>query len=333
MSKRAKREQLKAAISIQGASGSGKTLSSLILAYGMMKDQYPELDEYDVWGKIGVIDTEHKRSLIYENTTHQGIVIGQFWYEDLQAPYTIDRYDQAFRSLLSEGVEVIIVDSSSHAWDGEGGVTEYQQSLGGRYQDWKKANKDAYNPMIKLFTGEKYNCHVINTTRTKQKYEVQNNDMGKLEVVKLGLQPVQRDTLEYEFQIVLNIDMQHAAHATKDNSNIFESFNGLLTLEHGAKINQWVSKGVDVYAERAEAERLQREAEEKERQEIIKGIRLIEETYNLQVWVKSMENHRSINAKTEDMSLSVLQKFYKSALGKVDELETIKKQQAEKGAN
>lgn len=326
MAKRAKRQQLKGAISIQGPSGAGKTLSSLLLAYGMMKDEYPEMDDFDVWGKIGLIDTEHERSLVYENTSYQGVTIGQFWHEPLNAPYTIERYDNSFRSLLSEGVEVIIVDSSSHAWDGEGGVQDYNQNLGGRFQDWRKTNKDAYYPMISLFTGEKYRCHVITTARTKQSYAMQTNDMGKQEVVKVGLQPIQRDSLEYEFQIALNLDMQHKVTVSKDNSEIFAGVTGTILPEHGAKINQWLSKGVDIQAERAEAERLQKEADEKERQNMIRGIRLIEEQYSLQTWVQAMEQHKSINAKTEDMPLHHLQRFYEAALSKVDEQEKIKAQ-------
>ncbi|MEB9594895.1 hypothetical protein P4J72_27975, partial [Bacillus cereus] len=60
----AQREKLKACIALFGVSGGGKTFTSLILAYGMMKEAYPDLPEEELWKKIGVIDTEHKRSLL-----------------------------------------------------------------------------------------------------------------------------------------------------------------------------------------------------------------------------------------------------------------------------
>lgn len=133
----AQREKLKACIALFGASGGGKTLTSLILAYGMMKEAYPDLPEEVLWKKIGVIDTEHKRSLLYANNTIKGYKIGSFKYVELDAPYSTVRYQQAIELLKKSGCEVVIADSLSHAWEGIGGILDQQQDLGGRFQDWK----------------------------------------------------------------------------------------------------------------------------------------------------------------------------------------------------
>src|SRR6185312_9904499 len=89
---RAKREMLRLALQIKGPSGAGKTVSGIILAYGMMKEKYPDLSDYDIWGKIGVIDTEHRRSLVYVGMQKGPIKIGEFIHGDLEAPYSVQRY-------------------------------------------------------------------------------------------------------------------------------------------------------------------------------------------------------------------------------------------------
>lgn len=256
---RAKREKLIAAVAVIGPSGSGKTLGSLLMAYGMMEAKYPEMPKEELWGKIGLIDTEHKRALVYEGRQDEStynIRIGQFWHYNLQKPYSLARYKQAVKDVKDAGAEVVVIDSLSHAWQGEGGILEYQQDLGGRYQDWKQANKDAYFPLVSLAVGEMFDIHTINTIRSKQAHEMQVTETGKKEIIKLGLQPVQRDDFEYEFQIVFSTDMQHVARTTKDNSGLFEGNPAKITPTHGKKLYDWLEKGVDVRAEE-EAQRLE----------------------------------------------------------------------------
>lgn len=315
--KKAKRQQLIGAIALVGPSGAGKTLGALLLAYGMMKEKYPEASEEDVWNKVGLVDTEHERALIYEAMQHQGVKIGQFWHYDLKAPYSLQRFTQAFDELKAEGVEVIITDSTSHAWEGTGGVMDYQQQLGGRFQDWMAANKDAYFPLVSLFTGEKHNLHVINTMRAKQEHAMQPDEVGKMQVVKLGVKPVQRDSFEYEFQVVFNVDMEHLASTSKDNSGLFEGKREKLTPEHGKLLQQWLGSGKDILAER-EAEALK---EEENRQALAKTVRKLEKDANLEVFVKTMEEHPAIKSSVENMSLDRLKGLYAAMEQKIQELE------------
>jgi hypothetical protein len=206
--KRAKRQKLIAAVEIAGPSGAGKTLGALLVAYGMMKTKYPEIDEFDLWGKIGLIDTEHDRSLVYEGMTFQGVSIGQFWHQPLENDYSVSKYDSCVAALKKEGVEVVVIDSISHAWEGDNGLLDLQQAKGGSFGAWRDVNP-IYNDFIKVVTGEKHKLHSISTVRQKQDYQVDRTDTGKLEIKKLGLKHVQRDSLEYEFQVVFNIDMNH----------------------------------------------------------------------------------------------------------------------------
>ena len=328
VSRRAKRQMLTAAVQIVGPSGSGKTLGALIIAYGMMKEKYPEADDDFLWSKIGVIDTEHERSLIYEGMYYNGVTIGEFMYVNLTAPYSLERYVQAAQVLIKQdGVEVLIIDSASHAWEGDGGVMDYQHKLGGRFQDWNRANKEAYNPLVSLLTGEMFGVHTISTSRAKQEYTMEPDEVGKQQIKKLGLKPVQRDTLEYEMQIVFRLDMDHMFETSKDNSSIFEGKRELLVPEHGKILFQWLEKGVDVHAER----RAQAEKDAQERQHLITEILDYAAGYDLMPWVEEMQKHPNIGP-IEQTKLQVLRQFRQALQAKMEEKDKLQAEQVEKQA-
>lgn len=303
---RAKRQMLTLAMQVVGPSGSGKTLSSLIFAYGMMKAKYPDMDEYELWGKIGLVDTEHDRSLIYEGMEFNGVRIGEFIHVPLAAPYSYDRYDKAVKALVDTGCEVAIVDSATHAWEGTGGVLDYQQQKGGNFQAWNTANNDAYNPLVSLLVGEKYRIHMISTARAKQDYQMQKNEhTEKLEIVKLGLKPVQRDTLEYEMQLVFRLDMDNTFHMSKDNSSLFKDLNGdVMSPDHGALVYDWLEKGVDIFAER----RAKEEAAEKARLALASEINELAKEHGITNWLDAMEKHPAVGP-VLTASMEILQKL------------------------
>lgn len=60
---KAKRQKIKVPILVMGASGSGKTLGSLLIAKGMMEGMYPDASDEEQWDKVGVIDTEHNEPI------------------------------------------------------------------------------------------------------------------------------------------------------------------------------------------------------------------------------------------------------------------------------
>lgn len=326
--KRAKRQMLILAAQVVGPSGSGKTLSSLILAYGMMKAKYPDMDEYDVWGKIGLVDTEHDRSLIYEGMEFNGTKIGEFIHVPLDAPYSYERYDTAVKVLVDMGVEVVIIDSATHAWEGEGGVLDVQQVKGGRYQDWNATNKEAYAPLVSLLVGEKYRVHMISTARAKQEYTMQRNEhTEKMEIVKLGLKPVQRDTLEYEMQMVFRLDMDNHFEMSKDNSSMFKGKREVMSTEHGKLIYDWLEKGIDIFAEKRAAEA----KAEAERQALGQEINELAKEHDLLDWVAAMEKHPAVG-QIVTASLTVLQRMRAALDDKIAERAKIVEEQAAKKA-
>lgn len=309
------REKLIGAIMLQAPSGAGKTVGALILAYGMMKAKYPEATEDEVWAKIGVIDTEHKRSLVNVGMLKGEIVVGRFKFVDFKKPYTIARATACFSLLKQQGVEVIIFDSTSHMWEGEGGILEYQQMLGGRFQDWQTANKDAYAPFIDLVTGVTHEVNVINTARTKQEHAMVVNELGKTEVQKLGMKPIQRDSLEYEFQIVFNVDMQQNARTSKDNSGLFMGQTFTIKPEHGKLIYEWLDEGKDIIAERREQERIM----EEQRLGLAADIEKQAVDFNLKPWLNTMLAHPFFNVvNITDLPLDKLERL---RVGIQDEME------------
>ena len=109
------------------------------------------------------------------------------------------------------------------------------------YTAWDEAGK-MQNTLINSLLS--LPCHVIVTLRTKTAYTMEVNDRGKNVPVKIGLAPIQRENTEYEFDIVLNLDRQHYATASKDTT-FLDDFNAPITPEIGAKIRDWLAEGKD----------------------------------------------------------------------------------------
>lgn len=243
---KAQRAQIKVPILLMGASGSGKTLSALLIAKGMVESILPEAGEEAQWAAIGLIDTEHKRSSLYVNTEHDGVTIGSFTKVDLEPPFTADRYQEAFDLLKQAGVKVIIIDSTSSSWSGQGGILAKVDELGGQIGDWKKVGPDQQK-LLRMLTDS--DVHVIATARSKQAVEVTRSDTGKVQVEKVGLKPEMKDGTEYEFAITFQLYQNHIAQAMKDNSSIFDTPQ-VLNRDVGKKIVAWAEQGIDLVAER-----------------------------------------------------------------------------------
>lgn len=245
----AKREKMKAVIGFIGCSGAGKTGSALLTAFGMMKEAYPDLSEEELWKKIGVIDTEHGRSKLHVGLVYGEIKIGNFLHIDFTPPYTTDRYNIAVKVMKQSGAEVLIIDSLSHNWQGEGGIVETHGNMSGNsFQNWGKLSSET-TQLIKTLTQN--DVHILATLRTKTEYVVEPDGNGKMAPRKVGTKPVQKDEMEYEFMLNFVIDIDHVATTSKDNTQMFEGHPQKITPEVGRKLYQWLELGIDVQAEEA----------------------------------------------------------------------------------
>nr|MDH3153203.1 AAA family ATPase [Bacillus licheniformis] len=249
----AQREKEKAIVGFIGPSGSGKTAGALLVAYGMMREAYPDASDKEVWSKIGVVDTEHRRAKLYANLQFDDVRIGDFKHIDFTPPYTTERYQMALEAIKEAGAEVVIIDSLSHNWAGEGGIVEkHGEMQGNSFQNWGKLAPET-TKLIKTLTQN--DVHILATLRTKTEYVVEPNSEGKMAPRKVGTKPVQKDEMEYEFMLNFNIGIDHLAETSKDNTRMFEGSSFKLNPEVGRKLYQWLELGIDVKAEE-EAERI-----------------------------------------------------------------------------
>lgn len=243
----AQREKMKAVIGFIGCSGSGKTAGALLTAYGMMREAYPDIPEENVWKKIGVIDTEHNRAKLHVGLVYGETKVGSFLHLDFPPPYTTERYNTAVGVMKQAGVEVIIIDSLSHNWQGEGGIVETHGGMSGNsFQNWGKLASET-TKLIKTLTQN--DVHILATLRTKTEYVVESDSNGRMAPRKVGTKPVQKDEMEYEFMLNFVIDIEHVATTSKDNTQLFEGHPQKITADVGRKLYQWLELGIDVKAE------------------------------------------------------------------------------------
>jgi len=233
--RKAQRKVTKARVGITGPSGSGKTLSALLMAFGMTGD----------WEKVGLIDTENRSADLYAETMKAGVSIPEFPKIDLDPPYTTEKYIEAIKSFEDYGVDVIIIDSLSHAWAGEGGLLEQKDQaskMGGKnsYTAWAEMTPKQ-NRMVEAILKAK--CHVFTTMRSKTEYVLEANEKGKQVPRKVGMAPVQRDGLEYEFTMVMDLTADHIATVSKDRTGLFDGQYFTPSVEAGKTLMEWLESG------------------------------------------------------------------------------------------
>lgn len=223
---KATKEQRRARIFLSGPSGSGKTYTALTWAAVLGK-------------QIGVIDTENDSALDYADTF-------DFQHLSLTKPYTVPRYIAAIQAAAGAGLDVLIIDSLSHAWAGKGGLLEQVDAYGrshkgdsfGGWRDATPQHQDLIEAMLSAAV------HLIVTTRAKQDYQLEKNDRGKWEPVKLGLAPVQRDGLEYEFAIAAELTTEHVLSVSKTRCAALDGYTEVKPGPHVAEVlASWLGQG------------------------------------------------------------------------------------------
>ncbi len=222
--RKAERKQAKLRIGVSGPAGSGKTYSALLLARGLSSS----------WDKVGLLDTENGSGELYSH-------LGDYNVITLEAPFTPERYIEAIKAFEDAGIETLVIDSTSHEWEGTGGCLELVEKFGGRYQDWGKVT-----PRHNLFIQSilKSGMHIITTTRRKQDYEMTKGNDGKVKVEKVGLKEVQRDGFEYELTTAFSIDTRHFASSSKDRTGLFmDKPEFIISEETGEKLRKWADSG------------------------------------------------------------------------------------------
>lgn len=231
---RATRRKSYIKIALTGASGAGKTYSALKLAQGL-------------GGRIAVVDTENGSASLYAD-------LGDYDTLELTAPFTTERYQEAIQAAADAGYQVLIIDSLTHAWAGEGGLLAQKEMLDARggsntFTNWAPITRkhEAFKAAILQAP-----LHVIATMRSKTEYVVETQGGSKNTPRKVGTAPIQRDGMEYEFTLVFDLGADHAALPSKDRTSLFAGFHAPLTPAEGRKIAAWLESGAEPLAPSAE---------------------------------------------------------------------------------
>ena len=195
--KRATRSQARLRLGLIGPAGSGKTMTALRIASGL-------------GGKIAVVDTERGSASLYMGERDM-----EFDVIELDS-YEVENFIEAINAAAAGGYSTLIIDSLSHAWAGKGGILEFvdkagKRQGGGNFGAWRDATP-RHNALVDAILGAP--LHVICTLRSKVEYVVENIN-GRNQVRKVGMQPVQRDGLEYEFTVVGDVTQDHDLIVTK----------------------------------------------------------------------------------------------------------------------
>ncbi len=240
------RSQAKIKLAMSGTSGSGKTLSSLLLGYGLVKAANPGISDDAAWAKICIIDTENRSGSLYQGYDRLGggLVVGSYQKINLSAPFTPAVYIQAIDVAERGGIEFLIIDSLSHAWQGEGGMLDIQgavtKRVGNSYTAWREVTP-LHNRLVDKIL--QCNMHVCLTMRSKTEYVLDDDERGRKVPRKVGMAPVFRDGIEFETTLFFEIAQDHTASATKDRTGLFDGQYFVISPKTGEVVWKWLESG------------------------------------------------------------------------------------------
>jgi hypothetical protein len=214
-------------LAIDGVSGSGKTYTALSVASGM-------------GGPIIAIDSEHGSASLYAD---------RFAFDTIELNlFQIENYIEALEMAASgndgKPYPVVIIDSTSHAWDALVERVERiaSQKYGGNtFRAWGEGTP-LQKKLIEAMLN--YPGHVIVTCRSKTEYSVDKDNAGKTTIKKVGTAAVQRQGFEYEFTMAMTMDANHVGLITKDRTSKFQDqFIPKPGKEFGKDLIAWLNEG------------------------------------------------------------------------------------------
>jgi hypothetical protein len=208
-------------LAMTGPTGSVKTYSANLLAAGLSNG-----------GRIALLDTENKSASLYAD-------LFKFDVLDISPPFTESKFIEGINAATGETYAVLIIDSFSHAWQG---ILDYKAGLdargGNSYANWNKAGSK-FNELLAAILQSK--IHIIACMRSKMDYILEPDLRGKMVPRRVGLAPVMRDGIEYEFTTVFDGDLDHFVTVSKDRTGLFVDQRFQITEETGHKLLAWLS--------------------------------------------------------------------------------------------
>lgn len=235
------REGARIVLGISGVSGSGKTYTALQIAWGLAGGDAK---------KVGLLDTENKRGSLYSDIlVSKDRQVQRFLIGDLYAPFSPRRYSDAIKEFQAAGVEVLVIDSASHEWEGEGGCEDIADD-GGKVANWKKAKREHKRFMNTLLTCD---MHIIVCLRAREK----TSFVDPKKPVSLGIQPICEKNFMFEMTASLLIHEQgkfrDILKCPAELIGILDKPDGYLGAREGLALRKWIDGGqqLDPTVERA----------------------------------------------------------------------------------
>jgi hypothetical protein len=196
--KKATRSQAKMRLALVGPAGSGKSYTALTFAR--------------VFGKrIAVIDSENESASLYADD------VAEFDVTNLES-FSPRKYVEAIHAAEAAGYDVIVVDGISQAWAGKDGALEMvdkaakRSQSGNTFMAWRDVTPE-HNTLVDAMV--RCRAHLIVTMRAKTEYVMQEGPGGKKTPKKIGMAPIQRDGLDFEFTVVGEMDVDHNLMVSK----------------------------------------------------------------------------------------------------------------------
>lgn len=235
----ASREGAKTVTAFAGVSGSGKTFSAILYAFGLAKRNA---------AKVGFLDTENRRGRLYAD-----ILPGktQFLIADMAAPFSPARYSEAIKQFEAAGVEVLVIDSVTHEWEGIGGCDDIANEgvAPGKPGRWNKAKREHKKFMDVLLQSS---MHIVVCVRAREKTKIEQQN-GKAVFIPQGIQPVQEKNFMFEMTASLMMDDQGARQQVMKCPAALHPHlgrgQGYITVEDGEAVRAWIDGGTPVNKE------------------------------------------------------------------------------------
>lgn len=232
---KATKKQAKGRLALVGPSGSGKTFSALRIASALGK-------------RVAVIDSERGSASKYAD---------KFEFDVCElSSFSPLEYVKAISDAEAAGYDVLVIDSLSHAWEGKGGALEMVDDAAARSRSANKftAWRDVtpiHNKLVGAIVSS--SCHVIVTMRAKTEYILEEDERGKKVPKKIGMAPIQRAGVEYEFDVVCDLDHELRCIVSKSRcSDLTQKvFKPATESDLGAIFAGWLGSG-DAAAARKE---------------------------------------------------------------------------------
>lgn len=234
---KATRKALKGRIAIDGPSGSGKTFTALRMAFSIVAP-----------GKrVVVISSESGAVEKYVGLAPDGIA----WDFDIGflPDFSPDTYTKSILAAGKAGYDVIVIDSLSHAWAGEGGALELVDKAASKSQSqntyfaWRDITP-MHNRMLEAIVRSP--AHIIGTMRSKTEYVLETVN-GKTVPKKVGMSPIQRAGMEYEFDLYCSMNLDHVCYVSKTRC---PALDNMMQVKPGAEFiepfGKWLAEGSEV---------------------------------------------------------------------------------------